>query len=256
MLDNRNLTALDINGVVEAESKAAVIKEINIASEYYIIEKNAAIYYGDIMGDVPPGCASKSKLISRLNDYTSKSYRPGIITLYERECPKHFVGGKWQAMYFAEFIEFSTFKLIDIEFIGNKNRVQEFCNSVQNVNWFHQAVAVSSLKLLERLYDQNALQSRYARTIIDYINMERKLRIDIAKIVSRAAKNHNCHELKQEFESSIHDHLFKPLIERAKLNASNDEKRLYKKYCDLINRGLMDIRKSAIKEANLKMLSA
>ncbi|TCO68244.1 hypothetical protein [Caldanaerobacter subterraneus] len=135
--------------------------------------------------------ASKQRLISWINDNTSRGkVREGILTRYKIKHPDHFENGIWQARYFSYFVYYAKELLTDETFVKKKEIAEKFQNSFKNEQWYWQAVAVLGAKLLEYLYDMNALQTDIAKTYVRQIKLSRQLLKSIGRITGRVAKNY------------------------------------------------------------------
>lgn len=175
----------------EEKIKEEILRRYNIAFEVFMAEQYSKIHYSDLMeDDTNESLASKQRLISWINDNTrGKEARAGILTKYTLEHPRHFDNGVWQARYFSYFVHYSKNLLTDRTFVKKQQIADEFKESFKNEEWYWKAVAVLGAKLLEYLYDVNALQTDIAKAYVKQIKLSRQLLKSIGKITGRVAKN-------------------------------------------------------------------
>ncbi|ERM91483.1 hypothetical protein O163_10485 [Caldanaerobacter subterraneus subsp. yonseiensis KB-1] len=176
----------------EAKIKEEILNRYNIAFEVFMAEQYSKIHYSDLMDDTADEpLSSKQRLLSWINDNTrGKEVRAGILTKYRLEHPEHFRNGVWQARYFSYFVHYAKKLLTDETFVKKKEIADEFDKSFKNEHWYWQAVAVLGAKLLEYLYDKNALQTDIAKAYVKQIKLSRQLLKSIGKITGRVAKNY------------------------------------------------------------------
>jgi len=176
----------------EAKIREEILKRYNIAFEVFMAEQYSRIHYSELMDDsTDESFASKQRLISWINDNTKgKEVRAGILTRYKIEHPEHFENGIWQARYFSYFVHYAKGLLTDETFVKKKEIADEFAKSFKNEQWYWQAVAVLGAKLLEYLYDMNALQTDIAKAYVRQIKLSRQLLKSIGKITGRVVKNY------------------------------------------------------------------
>ncbi|MBE3579001.1 MAG: hypothetical protein IMW83_03885 [Caldanaerobacter subterraneus] len=176
----------------EAKIREEILKRYNIAFEVFMAEQYSRIHYSELMDDSSDeSFASKQRLISWINDNTKgKEVRAGVLTRYRLEHPEHFENGVWQARYFSYFVHYAKKLLTDETFVKKKEIADEFEKSFKNEQWYWQAVAILGAKLLEYLYDMNALQTDIAKAYVRQIKLSRQLLKSIGKITGRIAKNY------------------------------------------------------------------
>jgi hypothetical protein len=186
----------------EAQIREEILKRYNIAFEIFMAEQYSRIHYSELMDSNTDGVlTSKQRLISWINDNTKgKEVRAGILTRYRLEHPEHFKNGVWQARFFSYFVYYAKELLTDKTFVKRKEIALEFQNSFKNEQWYWQAVAVLGAKLLEYLYDMNALQTGIAKTYIKQIKLSRQLLENIGRITGRIAKNYGESYEKDNFD--------------------------------------------------------
>ena len=195
MLAKRLLTEFDSayflnpEQYVKEENLRKTEKELDIATEIFIAQKQA-IHYTDIMTISNEALASKSKLISWLNDYCRKGkiVRPGIITLYKANNPNHFKEGKWEARNLALFVHYALSCLTDDRIVKNQQNVEIFLDSIQEEEWFVQAVGLMGTKLLENLYRADALKSKVAYSLLNCTISNRQILEKVGKVAGRIGK--------------------------------------------------------------------
>jgi len=176
----------------EQEIRREILNRYNTAFEIFMAEQYTRIRYSELMDVRNDVYASKQRLLSWINDsITSKGTRPGILAKYRESHPEHFENGVWQARYFSCFIYYAYKLLVDKAFVKKEKIADEFSRSFKNEEWFWQAVAVLGAKLLEYLYDMNALQTDIAKAYVKQIKLSRRLLEDIGRITGRVAKNYN-----------------------------------------------------------------
>lgn len=220
-------------------------KEIDIATEIYISTNYTRMNYSELMNDIDEGLATKDMLTSWLNDSVRNGQvsRPGIITLYRFQFQKQFTDGKWNPRYFVNLINFAFERLIDVSFMKDKKKVELFEKSIKDKKWFHGAVGVIGLKMLEYLFKKNALISDAANNHIGANYMHRKMLESFAKIAGRVAKNNNMHssdmnELKYSIEK-YHREYSNQLRERT---VNSLEHKIYEKHKAAIEAGMGKVR--------------
>lgn len=176
--------------------------KMNIAAEMLIAEQ-VGIYYTDIMSDVDTDLyASSRSLISWMKDRTytyrgEKRTREGIVTLYKRDHPEHFIDGVWEGKEFPNFIQYTCTYLIDKDFTNRMAPVYK--RSLTNREWFNQAFAVAGLTLLESM-DINKLNSNTAQRTLKLNQNNKELLSALAKVIGRSTKNHNAEYLRNEMK--------------------------------------------------------
>lgn len=176
----------------EQEVRREILNRYNTAFEIFMAEQYTRIRYSELMDVKNDAYASKQRLLSWINDNTAgKSTRAGILTKYRESHPEHFENGIWQARYFSYFIHYAYKLLVDKSFVKEEKIADEFARSFKNEEWFWQAVAVLGAKLLEYLYDMNALQTDIAKAYVRQIKLSRRLLEDIGRITGRVAKNYS-----------------------------------------------------------------
>jgi hypothetical protein len=202
------VTLLTPEKLIAAETHKRIAHELDIAIEVYLIKHCNAIHYADLMSDTPENLASKSRLISWLNDYKRDGkVRPGAITLYRLENRDHFTEGIWIARNFCLFVEYLVKKLTDSEYVGKSNALL-FKKSFSNPDWFHKAAAVCGLKLLEDNYQRGAIKSIVAKSHLDLLFYVRHVSKSLGAAIGRSTKNHNADEMRVELNETL-EHFFK-----------------------------------------------
>ncbi|SHF43295.1 hypothetical protein SAMN02746089_01906 [Caldanaerobius fijiensis DSM 17918] len=224
-------TFLNPESAVFKKAKRAVEIEMNIAFEVFMAEQYSRIHYSDLMEDVPEELASKDRLVSWLNDYRrGKIVRPGLITLYKNNNPGHFQDGIWQARYFCLFVKYLKEMLTNQQYVRNKKIAENFALSFANSDWYWSAVGISSLKLLENLYKQNALQTSIAKAYIRQTLIARELLNSVGKIIGRSTKNHDAYEMKDILPQIVEKSFKQQLKCSFDIFANNKEYLIYRKY--------------------------
>ncbi|SDF02849.1 hypothetical protein SAMN04244560_00130 [Thermoanaerobacter thermohydrosulfuricus] len=243
----------------EAKIREEILKRYNIAFEVFMAEQYSKIHYSELMeDDVDESLASRQRLISWINDNTrGKETRAGILTKYMLEHPEHFENGIWQARYFSYFVYYAKNLLTDETFVKKKQIADEFKKSFKNEEWYWKAVAVLGAKLLEYLYDMNALQTDIAKAYVRQIKLSRQLLKSIGKITGRVAKNFgenygydSIEEVREAIfaiKQSIEE-TFKQQMEMSyKIFTSQKEYRIYLAYHETIKNDILEIYKEVPK---------
>lgn len=247
------------NAYILAEAQRLVQKQLNIACEIYIVEQYARIHYADLMGDVPDGFASKDRLVNWLNDYTrnGRIVREGAISKYKKDFKDNFENGIWQASNFCVFISYLKDLLTDESFVKNRKTAETFKRSFADREWFQNAIAVSGLKLLENLYEQNALQTNIAKAYIRQVFLARELLNSVAKIIGRSTKNHDAFDMKELLGDIVEQNFKAQLRSAFDIFRNEAEYRVYKKYASDIQRALETVFATPIGgKAEVKKISA
>lgn len=211
------------------ESRRMVEREMDIAAEIFVAQKQV-IHYSDIMSNKTV-YASKAKLISWLNDNNRNktSPRAGIVRLYKYNHSDHFQNGKWEARNLALFVQYALSCLADKSVVKNQKNANIFIDSMQNQEWFAQAVSLMSTKLLEDLYYNDALKSKVAYSLTHCALTTRILLEKTGKIVGRAGKNQNCN-LPDDYRSEITNYLKEQIKVQLKIAECHEEHAIFKKY--------------------------
>jgi len=242
------------------EVKKEVLNRYNIAFEIFMAEQYSRIHYSELMDNsIDEPFASKQRLISWINDNTKgKEVRPGILTKYRLEHPNHFENGIWQARYFSYFVHYAKGLLTDETFVKSKKIADEFNRSFKNEQWYWQAVAVLGAKLLEYLYDKNALQTDIAKTYIRQIKLLRQLLKSIGRITGRVAKNYaenygydNMETVKEALfviNQSIEESFRQQLALSYQIFKSQKEYQYYQLYRESIEKDIAQIYRDGILE--------
>lgn len=183
-------------------------KEANIAAEVYMLDHCTGLRYNDLMSKVGSHQISSTSLLAYLD---SRGGREGIIEQYKRNFPSHFDRlGKWQARYAFDFWRFVCECLTSSKSGGmlrTKQRALFGQNSLNDPRWMEQMMAASSLRLLEDLYDSNALASNSARSAIRTIRLTRDIIDGLAASNNRTAKRNGAltkDEAEYHYQQSIH----------------------------------------------------
>lgn len=239
----------------EEKVREEILRRYNIAFEVFMAEQYSKIHYSELMeDDTNESLASKQRLISWINDSTrGKEARAGILTRYRVEHPEHFENGVWQARYFSYFVYYAKNLLTDETFVKKKQIADEFKESFKNEEWYWKAVAVLGAKLLEYLYDMNALQTDIAKAYVKQIKLSRQLLKSIGKITGRVAKNfgenygYDSIEDVREAISAIKQNIeetFKQQMEMSyRIFASQKEYQIYLAYRKTIKNDILEIYK-------------
>jgi hypothetical protein len=240
-MSNEMMYFSDVELFAIEEARIKILTEFDIAHEIYLAKNWNTIHYADLMDNVPEGTASKSTLISWLNNNTRNGnvIRPGVISFYKKECKNHFKDGNWKASRLHEFIMFVAQKLTSPEFVGDKKRSSLFSDSFRNHDWFAKAVAVCGLKLMEDCYLNKALKSKVAMGYLELTFNARRHYEDMGKIVGRCSKNHDLsYEFQREIQSSIETYLKKSLQKQLEISDSHQEHKIFEKWEPKIRRDL------------------
>jgi len=225
--------------------------EIDIAVEIFITQQQA-VYYNQLMSEGDGTLASKTKLISWLNDYSKKGKiaRPGIITLYRSENPDHFSAGKWEARNIALFARYMVEHLTDPGYV-RKSNARIFSDSVWDDNWFLQAVTLGATKLLESLVRTKGLKSVVAHSLLSCTVRERFLLEKMGLILGKAAKNEGLSpKLRKEAQNEIRKLLLVQIrYQQEAVKASNKgEYAIFTKYKGEIEQALFYTRNEFLEE--------
>lgn len=226
------ITLLDFERFVETQTRKKIAHEIEIACEIYLARHWSCIHYADLMDDVPPDTASKTMLLSWLNDriVRGKLVRPGLVSLYRKERPDHFPGGAWNANRYCQYIEYVAKRLTDRSFVGKEKAVL-FRNSFRNTGWLAKAAPVCGLKLLEDCHRQGTLKSSMARDHLEIAFNERARLEDTAKIIGRCIKNGDApEELGREIRRITEKSIKQGFEKRLSIHLNHEEDRLYEKW--------------------------
>lgn len=242
-------------GPVEYAQQAAVENlrhELDIATEIFIAQQRA-IHYADMM-DTGSGEATKTMLVSWLNDFTrAGKTRDGIITLYKAEMPGHFIGGKWRAQHLSEFVGFALGKLTSAVFVKDKKRALMFYESCQSEQWFWQAAAVMSIKLMEDLFYSNGLQSMSARFAISEMIRYREMFDKFGGLVGRVGKTGELDEwTRQELKDVLQSGLRDAMKQHTNMLAQTKEYVLFEKHVPAIKGMLRGTLQESIKLISMK----
>jgi predicted nucleic acid-binding protein len=223
-------------------------EEINIAIEIFIAKQYSCVHYLDLMDEIPDGLVSKDRLIKWLNDakYKGKISRKGIITMYKEKNPQYFINGIWQAYTFCDFISFMKEHLIDVEYVKKQEIANMFRESFQDEEWYNSAIAVAGAKLLEDLYDRNALLTDTAKAYVHGTKLTRKMLGDIGKIVGNVGKNHDISDFKKDIMNVINHDFTEVLKSAFQIYADKPEQKCYLKYEKGIRQKLIDIQNSVL----------
>lgn len=228
------LTLLAPEKLIAAETQKRIEHELDVAIEVYLIKHCNAIFYADLMSDVPKNYASKSKLVAWLNDYTRNGKtRPGVVTLYRLENRDHFDGGVWIARNFCLFMEYVVKKLTDPEYVGKSNALV-FKKSFSDPDWFHKAAAVCGLKLLENNYRRGAIKSTVAKSHLDLLFYVRTVAKSLGAAIGRSTKNHDVEEMRGELGDTLEQffkHTYNSFLE---INQAHEEYSLLEKWLSKI----------------------
>lgn len=236
-----DITLYNIEQLAIEEAKLKVLTELDIAHEIYLAKNWNTIHYADLMDSIPEGTASKSMLISWLNNSTRNGniVRPGVIAQYKVKRKDHFVNGIWRARNLCQFIEFVAKNLTDASFVGDKRKAAMFKDSFKNPDWFRKAVAVCGLKLMEDCYLNKALKSKVAMGCLGLTFSTRQHYEDMGKIIGRCAKNRELdYETKMEIKSSIESDLKNTLQKLLEISSYHQEHKTFEKWEPKIRRDL------------------
>ncbi|QSQ10595.1 hypothetical protein H0A61_03005 [Koleobacter methoxysyntrophicus] len=235
------------------ETEKRIKDDLNTAFEIFIAEQYSRLRYSDLMPDGKPGLASKTRLVSWLNDNASgKTIRHGVITKYKNDYPSHFLDGIWEARYFGFFVGYMKQLLTSKKFIKSRKIADEFSRSFADEEWFWQAVAVAGAKLLEDLYERGGLRTDIAKAYIRQIKLSRELLDNLGRIAGRIAKN--CGErygresidavqgsletIKDVVESSFKEQLRSSF----EIFSNRSEYRIYLRYKEEIRKNFVQVR--------------
>lgn len=216
-------------------------KELNIANEIYLAKRCSSIHYADLMNGLPEELASKTMLISWLNDYTKNesTLRKGLLAEYQSQFPEHFVNGVWQSYYFPSLIEFISKRLVDIDTVKTKKKAQLFAESLKNDEWVEKASAVIGLKMMEKLFLQNRLVSKTARAILRLNFHAREFLEKNNKTLGRQFRNHDVDRgIYPDFQDGM-ERYFKMAFDMASREfADVEENRIYLECEEMIHRDI------------------
>ena len=250
------LTLLAPEKLIAAETQKRIARELDVAIEVYLIKHCNAIYYADLMSDVPENLTSKNRLISWLNDYARNGkIRPGAITLYRLENRDHFDGGAWIARNFCLFVEYVVKKLTDPEYVGKSNALL-FKKSFSDPDWFHKAAAVSGLKLLEDNYRHGAVKSAVAKSHLDLLFYVRHVAKSLGAAIGRSTKNHDVEEMKTELSGTLEHFLKRTYHNFLEINHAHKEYVLLHKWLPKIESTMGLVIKRTAMDFSERMLIA
>lgn len=228
---------LDPDAFVTQKLREEKDKEISIAVEVYLAEKCVRLHYQDLMDGAPPGLASKTSLVSWLNDNVRKGQlvREGIITRYQKKRPSHFRGdGTWRPSCFISFLDFCKDELTNKSFVGKRNAAM-YSQSFQNADWVAKASAVMGLKMLERMYKQGTLNSTLSKVILEINFKSRELLEASGRIIGRVAKNNGqSYEIASEIQDLFERHFKEQFYLAMKRYEQHSDYRLYLEYKPVI----------------------
>lgn len=242
----------------EEEVKREVLDRYNTAFEIFMAEQYTRIRYSELMDIENKNYASKQRLLSWINDNTAgRGIRAGILTKYKESHPEHFENGIWQARYFSYFIYYAYKLLTDKVFVRDKKIADEFARSFKDKEWFWQAVALLGAKLLEYLYDKNALKTDIAKAYVRQIKLSRRLLDDIGHITGRVLKNYgtnygNAEEVEPiitAVRKNIEDTFRQQLALSYQIFKSQREYQFYQMYGNIIKNDVIKIYREEILEA-------
>lgn len=243
----------------EAKIREEILKRYNIAFEVFMAEQYSRIHYSELMdSSTDEALTSKQRLISWINDSTKgKEVRAGVLTRYKIEHPEHFENGIWQARYFSYFVHYAKELLTDETFVKKKEIADEFAKSFKNEQWYWQTVAVLGTKLLEYLYDMNALQTDIAKAYVRQIKLSRQLLKSIGKITGKIAKNYrenygydNIEEVKEAvfaIKQSIEETFKQQMKMSYEIFKSQKEYQIYLAYRKIIKNDILEIYRENLK---------
>jgi|GEM_PF-3042340 len=89
----------------------------------------------------------------------------------------------------ALFVDFVLSKLTDSRFVKSKKSADLFLDSIQEEEWYWQAVSLMATKFLEHLYYTSSLKSKTAYALIDCTLKNRLMLEKMGKLFGRIAKN-------------------------------------------------------------------
>lgn len=159
-----------------------------------------------------------------------------------------FMAEQYSRIHYSELMDSST-----DEPLTSKQRLISWINE----QWYWQAVAVLGAKLLEYLYDMNALQTDIAKAYVRQIKLSRQLLKSIGKITGRVAKNYgenysydNIEEVKEAIlaiKQSIEE-TFKQQIKMSyEIFKSQREYQIYLAYRKIIKNDILKIYREELK---------
>lgn len=164
-------------------------RDSNIAAEVFMLDHCTALRYNDLMSSVGSDQISSNSLLAYLD---TRRGREGIIDQYKRDNSYHFDRfGKWQARYIFDFWTYVRDKLKPVQeggMLRNRQTRTFGQNSINDPVWMEQMMSLSSLRLLENLYDSNALASRSAKNAIRTVRLAREAIESLAASNNRTAK--------------------------------------------------------------------
>lgn len=231
--------------------------EMDIACEIFIA-RGRAIHYADLMDSKNENMATKTMLVSWLNDFTRNNEvkRKGIINLYKQAFPQHFENGKWQARNMVVFVDYAVKRLKDKQLIKDSKRVSQFIESIGDEKWFWQAISIICIKLVEDLFTQNALKSSSAKALIDQIMIYRKMIDDMGKIVGRVGKTKDLDsELKDRVYQMLQDGAKQSLICAVDALGNYEENAIFEKYQGMIQVSLGQVLEGNVAGRNSECLA-
>lgn len=227
------LLLLDPHEYIHAKVYEEKERELNIAVEIFLAQSCVRIHYADLMDDVDPSLASKSRLINWLNDYVrdGEVKREGVISLYRKERRGHFRGNAWVPLYFPQFLLYAKERLTDADFLRSRKLADVFRRSFADREWLAKASAVMGLKLLESLHENGMLYSVVAKSLLDRNRLNRELLDKSAKIVGKASKTgHEGESLLAEIKETYEDFFKKQWENELKRLSGHEEYRILKRY--------------------------
>jgi len=244
---------LDPQKYIREESLRKIEQKMDIAAEIFIA-RNQAIHYSDLMPVSSASLASKTKLISWLNDYQrrGKMIRPGLIRLYQIENSHHFKNGKWETRNLALFVDFVLSKLTDSRCEKRKKSADLFLDSIQEEEWYWQAVSLMATKFLEHLYYTSSLKSKTAYALIDCTLKNRLMLEKMGKLFGRIAKNN---EMNSDWTKSLKTQIKNFLKEQIKIQLEvveqHGEYTIFKEYEQAIKDSLNRVRQEICSKEEL-----
>jgi len=244
---------LDPQKYIREESIREIERKMDIAAEIFIA-RNQAIHYSDLMPVSNASLASKTKLISWLNDYQrqGKMIRPGLVRLYQIEKPHHFKDEKWETRNLALFVDFVLSKLTDSRFVKSKKSADLFLDSIQEEEWYWQAVSLMATKFLEHLYYTSSLKSKTAYALIDCTLKNRLMLEKMGKLFGRIAKNN---EMDSGWTKSLKTQMKNFLKEQIKIQLEvveqHEEYAVFKEYEQAIKDSLNQVRQEICSKGEL-----
>jgi len=220
--------------IAEQEAK----RELNIATEIYLARKCTSIRYNDLMSD-RDGLVTSRSLISWLDDRKRKpNIIDGLITFYIKENQSHFDNGYWQPAYLPEMMlrikDLTTRK----DVITSKQKRDEFTRSFSNDRWLFEATAITGLKMLETLYQRNALITNEAFMWIQQVLQARQLIESQAKRTGRQMKNHDYHIDNVYEEIEEHFTLMQRNLQKRLESSNTKEYEIYNKHRQRISNNI------------------